>query len=166
MSQRQALAHGLTGSSHSVQDHLLHLDILHLAVPTSTTLLFFVLLAILAVLTEQILSRTVFRRKETAGAAAFQKSHSSSLRSAMRADVALSASYWCLISAYVLPFIIASNNVIMFGHLRKGYNMSFNLSIALRKKCHWHRRTVLLARVKEICRLWSHKVRLHRPIPR
>jgi len=55
-----------------VQDHLLHLDILHLAVPTSTTLLFFVLLAILAVLTEQILSRTVFRRKETAGAAAFQ----------------------------------------------------------------------------------------------
>ena len=55
-----------------LQDHLLHLDILHLAVPTSTTLLFFVLLAILAVLTEQILSRTVFRRKETAGAAAFQ----------------------------------------------------------------------------------------------
>ena len=55
-----------------LQDHLLHLDILHLAVPTSTTLLFFVLLAILAVLTEQILSRTVFRRKETAGATAFQ----------------------------------------------------------------------------------------------
>ena len=47
-----------------LQDHLLHLDILHLAVPTFTTLLFFVLLAILAVLTEQILSRTVFRRKK------------------------------------------------------------------------------------------------------
>ena len=35
-------------------------------------ILLFVLLAILAVLTEQILSQTVFRRKETAGAAAFQ----------------------------------------------------------------------------------------------
>ena len=43
-----------------MQEHLLHLDILHLAVPTTVTLLFFVLFVILAVLTERILSWTVF----------------------------------------------------------------------------------------------------------
>lgn len=47
-----------------MQEHLLHLDILHLAVPTTVTLLFFVLFVILAVLTERILSRTVFRAKQ------------------------------------------------------------------------------------------------------
>lgn len=47
-----------------MQEHLLHLDILHLAVPTTATLLFFVLFVILAVLTERILSRTVFRAKQ------------------------------------------------------------------------------------------------------
>ncbi|MFQ9094713.1 MAG: hypothetical protein ACLR5S_10815 [Ruminococcus sp.] len=45
-----------------LQDHLLHLDILHLAVPTSTTCVFG-LLAILAVLTEQILPNGVRRKK-------------------------------------------------------------------------------------------------------
>ena len=77
-----------------------------------------------------------------AGAAASQKAHSAFLRPAMRADVALSASYWCLISAYVLPFIIASNNVIMFGHLTVEYNMFFNLSIAL---CKYYRAGTVLA---------------------
>lgn len=47
-----------------MQEHLLHLDILHLAVPTTATLLFFVLFVILAVLTERILSRTVFRARQ------------------------------------------------------------------------------------------------------
>lgn len=46
-----------------LQQHLLHLDILHLAVPTGTTLLFFGLFAILAILTESILSRTLFKQK-------------------------------------------------------------------------------------------------------
>lgn len=47
-----------------MQEHLLHLDILHLAAPTTATLLFFVLFVILAVLTERILSRTVFRARQ------------------------------------------------------------------------------------------------------
>lgn len=46
-----------------LQQHLLHLDILHLAVPTGTTLLFFGLFAVLAILTESILSRTLFKQK-------------------------------------------------------------------------------------------------------
>ncbi len=46
-----------------LQQHLLYLDILHLAVPTGTTLLFFGLFAVLAILTESILSRTLFKQK-------------------------------------------------------------------------------------------------------
>ena len=46
-----------------LQQHLLHLDILHLAVPTGTTLLFFGLFAIVAILTASILSRTLFKQK-------------------------------------------------------------------------------------------------------
>ncbi|WP_302973014.1 HAD-IC family P-type ATPase [uncultured Ruminococcus sp.] len=46
-----------------LQNHLLHLDILHLAVPTPVTLLFFVLLAIAAILTERTLAKTIFRDK-------------------------------------------------------------------------------------------------------
>ena len=46
-----------------LQQHLLHLDILHLAVPTGTTLLFFGLFAVVAILTASILSRTLFKQK-------------------------------------------------------------------------------------------------------
>ena len=46
-----------------MQQHLLHLDILHLAVPTGTTLLFFGLFAIVAILIASILSRTLFKQK-------------------------------------------------------------------------------------------------------
>ena len=46
-----------------LKDHILCLDILHMAVPTGTTLLLFVLFTAVSVLTEQLLSCTVFRKK-------------------------------------------------------------------------------------------------------
>ena len=46
-----------------LKDHILCLDILHMAVPTGTTLLLFVLFTAVSVLTERLLSCTVFRKK-------------------------------------------------------------------------------------------------------
>lgn len=46
-----------------LKDHILCLDILHMAVPTGTTLLLFVLFTVVSVLTERLLSCTVFRKK-------------------------------------------------------------------------------------------------------
>ena len=70
---KAAAQHGITvcnaGSYFAIalclwlQQHLLHLDILHLAVPTGTTLLFFGLFAVVAILTASILSRTLFKQK-------------------------------------------------------------------------------------------------------